>query len=89
MINQKIFSVSFSVKSEWRVNACKTVEEWEMKMSIIAWQFECFLFVACLSTSVKVTLIVLEMLVHEEISSKTLRCLHNAKYQCTANQQDY
>lgn len=31
------------------------------------------------------TVIVLEALVHEEVS-KTLRCLHNAKYQCTANQ---
>lgn len=37
---------------------------------------------------IQYTVIVLEALVHEEVSSKTL-CLHNAKYQCTANQQDY
>lgn len=39
----------------------------------------------CLYTFDTDTLIVLEALVHEEVS-KTLRCLHNAKYQCTANQ---
>lgn len=35
---------------------------------------------------IQYTVIVLEALVHEEVSSETLSCLHNAKYQCTANQ---
>lgn len=35
---------------------------------------------------IQYAVIVLEALVHEEVSSETLRCLHNAKYQCTANQ---
>lgn len=38
---------------------------------------------------IQYTVTVLEALVHEEVSSTTLRCLHNAKYQCTANQYDY
>lgn len=29
--------------------------------------------------------VIFEALVHEEFSSETLRCLHIAKYQCTAN----
>lgn len=40
----------------------------------------------CLYTFDTDTVIVLEALVHEEVSYKTLRCLHDAKYQCTANQ---
>lgn len=40
----------------------------------------------CLYTFDTDRVIVLEALVHEEFSYKTLRCLHNAKYQCTANQ---
>lgn len=40
----------------------------------------------CLYTFYTVHSDCMEALVHEEVSSKTLRCLHYAKYQCTANQ---
>lgn len=68
-----------------------------MKMSIMHGSFNaseyliccCNAFNVCVYTFDKDPLIVLDMLVHEEVSRETLRCLHNAKYQCTANHQDY
>lgn len=48
--------------------------------------FLCNTFLRVYIHLIQYTVIVLEALVHEEVSRQTLRCLHYAKYQCTANQ---